>query len=52
MIIGLVDHVHVRDELIDPENCGSDASIFMLSDHGRSELVCRTHDRFEIIRPA
>ncbi|RYD71253.1 MAG: flavin reductase family protein, partial [Verrucomicrobiaceae bacterium] len=52
LIIGLVTRVHVRDELFDPETLRIRSERFhavgrMASPH----WYCRTHDRFEMIRP-
>ncbi len=53
LIIGLVKRLHVRDELIDPENLRIHSERFRVIGRMASpDWYCRTMDRFEMKRPA
>ncbi len=52
VIIGLVRRVHVRDELIDPDNLRVRTEQFQVIGRMASpNWYCRTRDRFEMVRP-
>jgi len=52
MVIGLIQRVHVRDELYDPESRRIITDKFMVIGRMASpHWYCRTRDRFEMIRP-
>jgi flavin reductase (DIM6/NTAB) family NADH-FMN oxidoreductase RutF len=53
LIIGLVKRLHVRDDLIDPENLRIRSERFhVIGRMASPHWYCRTRDRFEMIRPA
>lgn len=52
LIIGLVQRLHVRDELIDPETLRIRSERFQVIGRMASpHWYCRTRDRFEMVRP-
>lgn len=52
LIIGLVQRVHVRDELIDPDKLRIRSERFRVIGRMASpDWYCRTGDRFEMVRP-
>lgn len=52
MVIGLIQRVHVRDEIYDPETRRIVTDKFMVIGRMASpHWYCRTRDRFEMIRP-
>jgi flavin reductase (DIM6/NTAB) family NADH-FMN oxidoreductase RutF len=53
VVIGLVKRVHLREELFDVEKkrVRSD-KLFLIGRMASPHWYCRTHDRFEMIRPA
>jgi len=53
VIIGLIQHAHVRDELIDPDTLRIRTDLFQVIGRMASpHWYCHTRDRFEMIRPA
>jgi flavin reductase (DIM6/NTAB) family NADH-FMN oxidoreductase RutF len=52
LVIGLVKRVHIRDDLVDPETLRIHSErFFPLGRMASPHWYCRTHDRFEMIRP-
>jgi flavin reductase (DIM6/NTAB) family NADH-FMN oxidoreductase RutF len=53
VVIGLIKHLHVRDELFDPatKRIQSD-KLHIIGRMAAPHWYCRTRDRFEMIRPA
>lgn len=53
VVIGLIKHLHVRDELFDPakKRIHSD-KLHIVGRMASPHWYCRTRDRFEMIRPA
>lgn len=52
LVIGLVKRVHVRDDLLDPETLRiRDERYFPVGRMAAPHWYCRTHERFEMIRP-
>ncbi|HEV8541383.1 MAG TPA: flavin reductase family protein [Verrucomicrobiae bacterium] len=53
VVIGLIKHLHVRDDLFDPERkrIHSD-QLRVIGRMASPHWYCRTRDRFEMIRPA
>ncbi|MGH8046827.1 MAG: flavin reductase family protein [Chthoniobacterales bacterium] len=53
LIIGLIKRVHVRDELFDPEKKRiRTEKFFPIGRMASPDWYCRTHERFEMKRPA
>jgi flavin reductase (DIM6/NTAB) family NADH-FMN oxidoreductase RutF len=53
LIIGLIKRVHVRDELFDAETLRVRLDKFhVIGRMASPNWYCRTHDRFEMVRPA
>jgi len=53
VVIGLVKRIHLRDELFDPltKRVNSER-LHLIGRMASPHWYCRTHDRFELIRPA